>query len=459
MNRNKVIILFFLLLSLIFSTFLVKQSISIFPKARGKQANIVVDVAVQQGPLIPIWQALAQGGEEKYPFDYVLNEIVNLKPKYIRIDHIYDFYDVVEKKNGILIFHWSQLDKIVDQILMAGALPFFSLSYMPPAIAKNGDITASPENWLDWQTTIKETIEYYSGKNKRNLTDIIYEVWNEPDLFGNWKIGGTKNYQLLYKYAVLGANQAKNVNPFKIGGPGTTAPYQNWVDKFLNYVLTNKLRCDFYSWHRYSLNPEDFLNDVNEVDAWLFENAGYTLPKYLTEWGSVSENSPYHDQTFDAAHLVAVLKQLIQRIDLAFIFEIKDGADPEGKKYWGRWGLLTHEKAGLIERKPKYLALELLNRLSGTRISLKGEGDWITGFAAKKNQEVKIILTNFDHNDQHFEEVPLKVINLENGSYYYQETYLTNAARKSQEVVTNGSLNKKIPLPPNSVVLIEITPQ
>jgi len=452
------LIVFTLLLILLpFSLSLVKKVQYFFGQAFGQKANIVVDVAIDQGPIRPIWQALAQGGEEKNPFDQVVSDIAVLKPKYIRIDHLYDFYDVVKKENGILIFNWTQLDEIINQILKTGALPFLSLSYMPPSIAQNGDITNLPNDWNEWQTIIRETIQHYSGRQNRNLKNVVYEVWNEPDLFGQWQIGEQKDYRLLYRYAVEGANQTKNINPFQIGGPSITAPYQSWVDDFLNYTQQNKLRIDFYSWHRYTIEPKKFLEDVDKIDTWLFQNAGYSLNKYLTEWGSVSENSSFHDSNFDAAHLVATTRQLLQRVDLAFIFEIKDGPSPEGKKYWGRWGLLTHQIAGPVEKKPKYWAYQLLNKMTGNRVSLEGEGTWVSGFATKDGSKIKIILVNLDKNGQSFENVPLIIKNLGNGSYSYQETFLIGPGKKNNEDITDNTLKKEIPLSANNIVVIELT--
>ncbi|GAF80588.1 unnamed protein product, partial [marine sediment metagenome] len=384
LKRKEIIslaVILFLLIVLFLNLDLIKKAQQYLSEASGKPANIIIDTSVNLGPLPHPWQALAQGGEEKTRMlEPVIPQIRQLEPKYIRIDHIYDFYEVVKRENGKLKFNWERLDKIVDNILKTGATPFLSLSYMPPVIAKDGNITEPPTNWNDWAIVVRKTIEHFSGRNQRNLFNVHYEVWNEPDLFGNWKIGRDPDYCFLYHYAVLGAQQAKNVNPFKIGGPATTALYKTWVDGFLNYVAKNNLRLDFYSWHRYSLNPKDFLDDVNRIDSWLSHHGGYyLLPKFLTEWGSSSENSPYHDGRFDAAHLVSVSRQLLQRIDLAFVFEIKDGPSPEGKEYWGRWGLLTHNG----EKKPKYYALELLNKIKGNWIRLTGEGTWVTGFAAK----------------------------------------------------------------------------
>jgi len=441
----KKILIFFLLLAsglIIFSVSLKKTFF--FSKAERKTTNISVNASSNQGLISPIWQALAQGGEEKYPFDGLFTEITALKPKYIRIDHIYDFYNVVKKENNQLKFNWEELDKLIDQILATGALPFFSLSYMPPAIAKNGEITNQPENWQEWTTVVKETVQHYSGKDQRNLSGVIYEIWNEPDLFGGWRIGGEKDYRLLYQYAVIGANQTKNTNPFKIGGPAITAPYKNWVDGFLDFTVKNNLRIDFYSWHRYSLRPENFLEDINKVDTWLFKNAGFSLEKYLSEWGPVSEVSPITDSNFAAAHTVATIRQLLQRADLAFTFEIK-----------GKWGILNKEDQ-FIKKNPRYYALLLLNKMTGVRINLEGENERVSGFAAKEKEKIKVILTNLDPQNQNYESFPLTIFNLENGNYFCRKTFLGRPEDISRKKVTNNVFKEEVFLPPNSVLLIEL---
>lgn len=98
------LVFIFLLLLLPFSINLVKKVQYFFGQAFGQKANIIIDVSIDQGNVNPFWQALAQGGEEKNPFDNIIGDIAILKPKYIRLDHIYDFYNVVNKENGKLVF-------------------------------------------------------------------------------------------------------------------------------------------------------------------------------------------------------------------------------------------------------------------------------------------------------------------------------------------------------------------
>ncbi|MCL5095914.1 MAG: glycosyl hydrolase [Patescibacteria group bacterium] len=456
---SSLILLLFLLLMLPLLVFLAQKTQKYLSRATGTPAKIIVDTQTNLGPLPEPWKALAQGGEEKEKMLTSTIPLVKaLSPQYIRIDHIYDYYKVVTKNpKDKLVFDFSKLDQTVDDILATNAKPMLSLSYMPLAISA-GEITDEPKNWLDWQEVVRKTVEHYSGKENKNLADVSYEVWNEPDLFGNWKTYGKKDYRLLYLYAAKGAAQAKETNSFKIGGPATTAFYKNWLDELIQYVYQNKLRFDFFSWHKYSQNPEDFRTDVDYLDSLLARHGGsYLLPKYLTEWGSDSENSPKHDTNFDAAHAVAVIRRLLDRTELIFSFEIKDGPPPKEQVFWGRWGMLTHESVGL-KKKPKYLALELLTKMGGQRLNLTGEGSWVTGFAAKEEETIKIILTNYDQDENHNENIPVTFTNLNPGNYKFKQTNLDGTIFDSVEVVSEDQLTKNIFLPVNNVVLLELKP-
>jgi hypothetical protein len=188
-----------------------------FSKASGEPANITVDTQAVLGPMPRPWRHLAQGGEG---FDWRLEPLIPqvkaLKPEYIRIDHIYDFYDIVKGEPGNLTFDFSKMDVILDDIKATGATPYIALTYMPPAIAE-GDIVSKPKRWEDWQLVVQKTIEHVSGT--RGTRDVYYEVWNEPDLFGGWKYYGDKSYITLYSYAARGARAARGVQTVKMGGP------------------------------------------------------------------------------------------------------------------------------------------------------------------------------------------------------------------------------------------------
>ena len=306
----------------------------ILSRASYKPANIIIETKNSLGPVNNSLSSIAQGGEEPPPmFSAVIPKIKELSPKYIRIDHIYDYYEVVRKNGSEFNYDFSILDKTVDDIIASGALPFFSLSYMPSAFTSSGTVIDLPSDWNNWKNLVKKTIEHYSGKNNRNLGEIYYEVWNEPELtqFGGWKLTGNKDYRSLYFYAAQGAQEVENVNKFYLGGPAVGSYYPNWVNNFVSYVAQNNLRLDFYSWHRYTKNPSEYINDAKNIRNLLsaFPSSA-NIPLILTEWGIDSENTDINNSNIAAAYAVYSISQFNKDISLAFHFEVKDGPPPNG---------------------------------------------------------------------------------------------------------------------------------
>ncbi len=441
-----------------------------FSRAAAIKANIIVDINKTSGPFPDRWKALAQGGEESgvRMLENVVSQVSGLYPRYIRLDHIYDFYDVVSRdSSGNLSFNFSKLDKTVCDIYNTGAKPFFSLGYMPPTMSDDGSLIGKPKNWNEWTFLVQKTVEHYS--NKETVlpcgaledfwkTDIYYEVWNEPDLesFGKWRyVGGDKSYSDLYFYSVKGAQQAQNVLPFKIGGPVTTALYKNWIQKFLDFVSANNLRIDFLSWHHYSKKTDDFTDDIIKLNKWLGESPKYNryenLPKIISEWGYDSEKNPIADTEVGAAHTVASLRNLINAgLELSFLFEIKDGPTLS-------WGILNYDGSP----KPRYQALKLLNSLEGNQLMVDGEGTNVSAIASKTEEKIVLILTNYDELGRNYEAVPVIFKNLDGASYSLTKKYLDGRSEKSLNLQPiDGEIRleaeKGIIMQANTIVAIEL---
>ena len=461
-----------LILLLIISAILVPllfYSFQYFSRAASIKANIIVDVTKTSGPFPDRWKTLVQGGEESgvRMLENVVSQVAELYPRYIRFDHIYDFYDVISRNaSGNLNFNFSKLDQTVCDIYHTGAKPFFSLGYMPPTMSDDGSLIGKPKNWNEWTFLVQRTIEHYSSKETVLpcgaledfwKTNIYYEVWNEPDLetFGKWKYTGKKSYSDLYFYSVKGAQQAQNVLPFKIGGPATTALYKNWIQKFLDFIITNNLRIDFLSWHHYSKKTDDFTDDIINLNKWLGESPKYdryeNLPKIISEWGYDSEKNPIADTKVGAAHTVASLRNLINAgLELSFLFEIKDGPTPS-------WGILTYEG----KEKPRYEALKLLNSLEGNQLIIDGEGSNVSAIASSNEDKISLILTNYDESDRIYEAVPVVFKYLDGVSYNVTKKYLDGRTDTSLNLQTiEGELRlvgeKSIVMPANTIVALEL---
>ncbi len=426
-----------------------------FSRASGENANILIDTKFVEGPLPRPWRNLAQGGEgHDWRLQPLATQVKAINTEYVRLDHIYDFYEIVQGDTGNLTFNFSKLDVILDDIIASGAKPYIALSYMPPAIS-SGDIISLPRNWSDWQLTVQKTIEHVSGT--RGIADVYYEVWNEPDLFGGFKYYGDKNYLTMYSYSAQGAANARGTRSFKIGGPAITALYKNWIEALARHSLKNNLRLDFVSWHRYSHDINDYVEDGINAKTWLQQ-----FPKlanvelHITEWGHDSKNHPGYDTVYGATHTVAGSIEMTGLIDRAFIFEIQDGKDPAGQANWGRWGMFTHKDAG-AQAKPRYRALQMLERLGNEQLRLLGKGTWVKALAALDTEEnVGVVLANFDQHGRHIEQVPITFTNILPGTYTITKQ-LSTGQQLSETVATSAAaLKTELFMPANSYGFVQL---
>lgn len=450
MNRQtvfKIIGSLFLLLSVPLGVILVQQAIKYFSRASGTPANLVIDLSGNLGGT-DVWRNLAQGGEEKGRMILpVISQVKTLSPEYIRIDHIFDFYTP------------AQLDEVIGDITATGAKPFISLSYMPVSLAQNGDINNEPNNWSDWENLVKNTVEHISGKNGLAISNVYYEVWNEPDLFGGYKIGGTKNYLDLYAHSVAGANRASNALPFKIGGPATTGYYANWIKGLTDFTSKNNIRLDFISWHLYSKNLDDYTQDVNSAHVFLKE-AGYTnVETVMSEIGPNSEIDVVYDEYFGAIHFLATSAALQDRATRAFTFEIIDGPGPT--KLWGRWGLYTNPKFGAPEAKPRVGAINFLNSLiGGIHLPIGGQGSWVRAIAKKYTDGVtKLLIVNYDPAGKHEEFVPVRFTNLSSGNFTLKRINFSGGTTSENVATTSAEWATNQYMKPNSAMIFELTPR
>jgi len=433
----------------------VSQLMFVYTRASGTKANIVVDAQTVLEPITTtFYHAFAQGGEEANDMIApIASETKALSPRLIRIDHIYDHFDVVSGSSGNLSYNFDKLDQIVNTILATGAKPLLSLSFMPSVIAKDGSIINQPNNWDDWAAVVKRTIEHYSGKGEKNISGMYYEVWNEPDLdqFGKWKLSGDKNYITLYRYASQGANAASNVNGFSLGGPSTTGLYKNWIIALANAGV----RIDFFSWHTYLADPKRYMTDQHNLASWLIPFPKLSLkPTLITEFGFTGAKNTLYGTTFGAAHTAAVIRQLISGgPTYLFSFELIDGPNQEDGS---GWGLFTHSTNGK-KAKPRYSIYSFIDVMRGNRLQLTGEGSWVTAFATKRDNVIRIFLVNFDAKGSHSETVPVTVSGLPNGSYVYKERFLFGRSIQSDETVTNGVLTKQVYMQVQSMAILEIS--
>lgn len=124
------------------------------------------------------------------------------------------------------------------------------------------------------------------------------EVWNEPDGGRFWK-GTREEFYTLFADLVVALKSA--FPELKVGGPGLTpagflSPQgQAYTKSFLDFLKARNIALDFFSWHIYTNNPEEFLTAAkfyrSELDA-----RGYkTTAMHLSEWNTEYREGPNSD--------------------------------------------------------------------------------------------------------------------------------------------------------------------
>ncbi len=441
-------------------------------EAVGKEAHLVVPTQHAMGELRPVWSGVGQGleGDERMlqPVEELGRE---LGLRYVRVDHILDNYDMVSvEQNGHLKFDFKRLDELVFSILRMNAKPVLVLSYMPVELSADGKVEGKPRDWGEWEAMVGAVVEHYSGNGREangdprlGLTGVYYEVWNEPDLFGEWKMGsGDKNYWELYEHTARAAERVEDANQFYLGGPATTGMYPSWIEGLVRAARENNWKLDFLSWHRYSSRVDDFVDDARWVRGWLRKEGIENLQLMVSEWGMSSDLDTGYDGKLSAAHGVAVVDGLAGEVDGLWPFEFKDGLDPNGKKFWGRWGMVTHEDEGLV-KKPRFESWSMLGQLvpgkeeKEQRLLVLGEGSWVKAIGTKdETGKVKLIVSNYDVHGQHFEAVPIDFLGLEPGRYVWKIRVLDGSEQQGEVEVTTGIWRQVVPLQANEVILIEL---
>ncbi len=224
-------------------------------------------------------------------------------------------------------------------------------------------------------------------------------------------------------------------------------------------AIDNNVRMDFFSWHRYSADLEQYRKDMQDVQTWVknYPQLEPTLDFHITEWGHDSNNNAGYDSSYGAAHTVAGSIEMVGVIDKAFAFEIQDGKDPKGQQSWGRWGLFSHQDFGSIA-KPRFYGLRMLERIGTQRLQLLGKGTWVKALAARgDNGQTQIVVANFDKSSRHFENVPITLENIEPGSYVIKKDYLDGTHQTTKVATDAAALKFMMPMPVNSVGFVEVT--
>ena len=280
---------------------------------------------------------------------------------------------VYREVDGEPVHDFSRVDEVYDTLLGIGLRPVVELSFMPHDLASDptktvfeyGAIVSPPRDWGRWEALVHDLVahlvERYGLEEVRDRWS--FEVWNEANLEVFWS--GTPDE--FWRLHDLAARAVKAVHPdLVVGGPSSAAA--GWVEELLDHVEASGEACDFVSTHTYGSPPLDLRP--------LLERHGKAgAPVWWTEWGVTPTHfNPVSDSVLSATFLLRGMRSALGTIEALSYWVVSDHFEELGRPpslFHGGFGLLT---VGNL-RKPRFWALDLVDRLGERRLPVLASGD------------------------------------------------------------------------------------
>jgi xylan 1,4-beta-xylosidase len=296
-------------------------------------------------------------------------------------------------------YRFELADRYLKAIIDAGAEVFFRLGYSekPQRVDPPGDNDK-------WAQVMLHVIRHYRQGWAHGYHWNIkhWEIWNEPS--GEGWTGTPEQYFQLYATV---APAIKKLDPnLRVGGPALGCPKPEkdrvFASAFIEYCQQHHLPLDFFSWHHYFIQPQEYIEHATRHRRSLDEHGFKNTKLFLTEWGWYS-GRPTHltDRATidDAAADIAAMAVLHDRVDLAHFYV----GDAMAGHPWGLFDFVRSEGAVSARPRKSYYAFQAYHRLAqaSQRLHCQANGDvehggcsFLAGLA-ENPRRITILLSNF----------------------------------------------------------------
>jgi xylan 1,4-beta-xylosidase len=277
--------------------------------------------------------------------------------------------------DGEPVHDFTGVDKVYDHLRSLDLYPVVELSFMPHDLAADptktvfdyGAIVSPPKDWQRWHDLVRDLTAHLAERH--GLEDLVehwsFEVWNEANLEVFWS-GTPAEYLKLYD---VSAAAVKSVDPrLRVGGPSSAA--SGWVEELLSHADESGAPVDFLTTHTYGSPPLDFRPALER-------HGREGVPIWWTEWGVTPTHfNEVSDAVFAGTFLLRGMASAMRerRIEALSYWVVSDHFEELGRPpelLHGGFGLRT---VGEL-RKPRWWALELLERLREEQVAVDLAGD------------------------------------------------------------------------------------
>ena len=337
--------------------------------------------------------------------------------RYIRFHGIFhDVLGTVKNVGGKIVYDWTGVDRLYDQLKARRLRPFVELGFTPDALKTSENSifwwkgnTSHPrlDAWTELVAAFVQHIRQRYGADE--VRQWFFEVWNEPNLDGFWEKADKQAYLDLYTAT---AKTIKAIDPaLRVGGPATAGAA--WVPEFLDHCKKTGAAVDFVATHTYGVDggfldengkddtklsekPDAITGDVLRVRREIEASNFPGIPLYFTEWStSYTPRDLVHDSYVSAPYILSKLKAVqgaVQGMSYWTYTDLFEEPGPPTVAFHGGFGLMTMD--GI--RKPAWFAYKYLNAVRGQAIPSADNQVW----AAVDDGSVAALVWDFQQPHQ-----------------------------------------------------------
>ncbi len=375
---------------------------------------------------------------------------------YVDIPNIFRDFDADENDENNYDFHYT--DEFLKPIIESGAQIIYRLGISIEWGTKKYR-TQPPKDYAKWARICEHIIMHYNKgwANGFHYGIEYWEIWNEPENPPMWSGTREEFYDL---YRVSAKYLKSKFSEIKIGGFASCGFYAvtsrkqspfflgclDWYHDFLKMCTTENIPLDFFSWHLYTGDFNEFVEHAKYVRKTLDEAGLTKTESHFNEWNIGGENAGFHlmRNMIGASYVASVLAymQNTNYVDAAMYYSFENTTAYNGlldqNLFWKTCTYYAMKAFGDCYA----LKDQVYADATGTRLGVVGATD---GTACSA------YLSNYDAIDAEYN-LTLKGIN---GKVIL--TVIEEKGSTDTEYSAEGELAIKINLPKNSVITIKAT--
>jgi hypothetical protein len=304
---------------------------------------------------------------------------------YVRTHDFYGPFDMSTIWNGAdpsdcANFTFADTDDRFQAILDAGLGVYFRMgeSFVPDPRTLSPIVAITDVQ--NWATAAVQVLRHYGAENWCPTTGYVFtssdidyvEIWNEPNFDKFWddsacegdadfsEDNGTgdcegtgfpdletdRTEEFVYFFETVFRAIKTEFPTMKVGGPGFFNPLVSspndkpYVRDFLRHMRKDEIALDFVSWHIYTNDPNDVVDDARFISNQLTDTLAGT-ESHLTEWNLDSDYAHLVDTGVGAAIASAVMVGILTADDISMAFYYRGVGST-----WGLWGSGSYRDSG-----------------------------------------------------------------------------------------------------------------